>query len=382
MELATRLLEPAEGSFFLFGPRGTGKSTWLRQRFPDARFIDLLSPAQGRQLAARPERLEDIARALPDGAVVVVDEVQRVPTLLPVVHRLIEMGSWRFVLTGSSARKVRRAGVDLLAGRAAWRSMHPFLAAEQGARFDLERALELGQLPLVRRAPQPADALAAYVGLYLEQEVKAEGLVRRIGDFARFLEVVSFSHAQQLNLAEVARDCAIGRKTVEGWVGVLEDLLLAFRLPVFRRRAKRETVRRRKLYIFDAGVFRSLRPAGPLDRPQEIDGAALEGLVAQHLRAWIDYRNSRDTLSYWRTVGGREVDFVVYGPDNFLALEVKNSSTVRAKDLGGLRAFRDDYPEATPMLLYRGDPREIDGIRCSPVDVFLRGLSPATTHAR
>ena len=368
-------MEPASGSFFLFGPRGTGKSTWLGQRFPEARFVDLLSPAEERHFAARPERLEEVVRALPDDAVVVLDEVQRVPALLPVVHRLIEAGSWRFVLTGSSARKIRRAGVDLLGGRAAWRSMHPFMAAEQGPRFDVDTALTLGQVPLIRRAPSPPDALAAYVGLYLEQEVKAEGLVRRIGDFARFLEVVSFSHAQQLNVAEVARECAIGRKTVEGWIGVLEDLLLAFRLPVFRRRAKRATVVRPKLYLFDAGIFRSLRPAGPLDRPEEIGGAALEGLVAQHLRAWIDYRHTRDALFYWRTSAGREVDFVVYGPETFTAIEVKSTAAVRPKDLRGLRAFRDDYPDATAVLLYRGEPLEIGGIPCLPVDVFLRRLS-------
>ena len=372
-----RLFSAPQGSFFLFGPRGTGKSTWLRRHLPDARHLDLLDPTTRRSLEARPERLEELVRAGPPGSTVVLDEVQRVPQLLPVVHRLIESdGAWRFVLSGSSARKLRRAGVDLLAGRAVTRSMHPFMAAELGEAFDLDRALTLGMVPLVVAADDPRDTLASYASLYLDQEVRAEGLVRRIGDFARFLEVVSFSHGTQLNVASIARDCAVGRKTVESWVEVLEDLLLSFRLPSFSRRAQRAVVAHPKLYLFDSGVFRSLRPAGPLDRPAGIDGAALEGLVAQHLRGWIDYSRLAAKLHYFRTRAGSEVDFVVYGPDAFLAIEVKNARTLRARDLRPLRAFWDDYPECRPLLLYRGDPAVIDGIPCRPVGPFLRELRP------
>ena len=237
----------------------------------------------------------------PGTGTVVIDEIQRIPELLTVVHSVLEEPSPpRFVLTGSSARKLRRGGVDLLGGRAVHRTMHPFMAAELPD-FDLGRALQIGLLPLVLGAPDPADVLDAYASLYLEQEVQAEGLTRNVGNFTRFLEAVAFSHGAQLNISAVARECEVQRKVVAGYVGILEDLLLAFRLPVFRKRAKRATVNHEKIYLFDAGVFRSLRPKGPLDRPEEIDGQALEGLVAQHLRAWAAYSRHDVELFFWRT---------------------------------------------------------------------------------
>jgi len=220
--------------------------------------------------------------------------------------------------------------------------------------------------------------LRGYVGLYLEQEVKAEGMVRNLGDFARFLEAVSFSHGQVLNVSAVARDAGVHRKTVQGFLDVLEDLLLSFQLEVFTRRAKRRTAAHPKFYLFDAGVFRSLRPAGPWDRPAEIDGAALEGLVAQHLRAWIAYSGRDMGLHTWRTRSGVEVDFVLYGREVFRAIEVKNSAEVRPADLRGLRAFRDDYPESQALLLYRGSRRiRKEEVLCMPVEEFLEALEPS-----
>jgi predicted AAA+ superfamily ATPase len=207
--------------------------------------------------------------------------------------------------------------------------------------------------------------------------VQLEGVVRNLGDFSRFLEAISFSHAAVLNVTDVARDCQVSRTTVEGYLSVLEDLLLAVRLPVFTRRARRQLTARPKLYWFDAGVFVSMRPMGPLDRPQEIGGLALEGLVAQHLRAWIDYSGGDHRLSFWRTRAGTEVDFVVYGPSGFWAIEVKHGPRIRPQDLRSLKAFRDDYPEAQPRLLYGGDEAlEIDGIRCLPCESFLLALVP------
>ena len=207
--------------------------------------------------------------------------------------------------------------------------------------------------------------------------MQAEGLTRNVGNFTRFLEAVSFSHGGQLNISAVARECGVGRRVVTAYVGILEDLLLAFRLPVFRKRAKRATVIHDKIYLFDAGVFRSLRPKGPLDRPDEIDGQALEGLVAQHLRAWAAYSRYDVELFFWRTRGGSEVDFVVYGEQGLQAFEVKNAGRVHSGDLRALRAFRADYPEAETALLYRGRERlRIDGIWCLPVQEFLHGMVP------
>jgi predicted AAA+ superfamily ATPase len=373
-----RFFQAPATHFFLFGPRGTGKSTWLRRAFPEALWVDLLRPEVHRQLAARPERLRELVAGNPEKAVVVIDEVQKAPVLLDVVHDLIERRAGPlFVLTGSSARKLKREGVDLLAGRALLRSLHPFMAAELGDRFDLGSALTRGLVPLVWSSDEPAEVLGAYVGLYLREEIQIEGLVRRFEGFARFLESVSFSHASILNVAEVARECQVSRKTVEGYLAILGDLLLAFRVPVFTKRAQRNLTMHPKFFWFDAGVFQALRPSGPLDRPEEIARAALEGLVAQHLRAWIDYSGEDYALSFWRTKSGTEVDFVVYGRRGFWALEVKHSAAVRPADLRGLKAFRADYPEADLRLLYRGEEAlEVDGIRCVPCDAFLRHLVP------
>ncbi len=380
MVVMERFLDLPQQSFFLLGPRGTGKSTWIRHVLPDALYIDLLRPEVHRELGARPERLRERVAGAPERDTVVLDEVQRVPELLTVVHEILESTPARavprFVLTGSSARKLRRGGVDLLAGRALHRTMHPFMAGELAA-FSLETALIDGLLPLVVTSPTPQDVLDAYASLYLEQEVKLEGWARDAGNFSRFLEAISFSHGNVLNVANVARECEIARPTVAAYVEVLEDLLLSFRVPVFTRRARRVTSAHPKLYLFDAGVFRSLRPHGPLDRPEEIEGAALEGLVAQHLRAWVAYSGSGAELFFWRTRSGVEVDFVVYGPRGFWAIQVQNSGQVRSRDLRALRTFHADYPKCVCILLYRGsERRQIDGVLCLPAEEFLRQLQP------
>lgn len=377
MEVVGRFLKAPPESFFLLGPRGTGKSTWVKAEFPGALRLDLLDPAIFRSYSARPERLREAVGAAREENVI-IDEVQKVPDLLPVVHALIEeKRGTRFVLTGSSSRKLKRTGADLLAGRALMRTMHPFMAAELSGDFDLARALRHGLLPLAWRRRDPGEALRAYCGLYVREEVQSEGLVRNVGAFSRFLESVSFSQASVLNLSSVARDCEIERKVVEGYVGILEDLLLAFRLPVFKKRAERALTTHPKFYYFDSGVYRALRPSGPLDRPSEIDGHALEGLVAQHLRAWAAYGGDRHQLAFWRTPSGVEVDFIVYGPGTFWAIEVKNTDRVRQEDLRALKAVREDYPEAKALLLYRGRVRlKRPEALCLPCEDFLRGLMP------
>jgi predicted AAA+ superfamily ATPase len=378
MDTKTRFFQDPKQSFFLFGPRGTGKSTWVKRHLGNALIIDLLAPEVFRAYSAKPERLREVAEAQEYGNCIVIDEIQKLPQLLDVVHQLMELrAGWRFVLTGSSARKLKRSGVDLLAGRAMVKTMHPFMAAELGDAFSLEEVLTLGMVPLVVDAGSPKEAIGAYVALYLREEVQMEGLVRNMGNFSRFLESVSFAHGAVLNSSEVARDCQVNRKTVDGYVSILEDLLLAFRVPIFTKRAKRHLSSHPKFYYFDAGVFRSVRPAGPLDAPQEIDGAALEGLVAQHLRAWNAYRGDACKLYFWRTKSGNEVDFVVYGEDTFCAIEVKNTAKIHSKMLNGLCAFKEDYPEAQTCLLYRGKERiKIRNILCLPCEEFLIHLVP------
>ncbi len=378
MKLVQRLLSAPEQSFFLFGPRGTGKSTWLSQRFPDAHVIDLLSPDICRPLIAQPERLSDIVRAHADKYLFVIDEVQKVPALLDVVHQLIERyPDIRFVLTGSSARKLKCAGADLLAGRAILSTCHPFIAAELGEAFSLESALREGLLPIVLAAKNRSQRLRTYLELYMREEIQMEGLVRNLGDFSRFLESISFSHGSVLTTSAVARDCGVSRTTVEGFVAILEDLLIASCLPVFSKRAKRQTVGHDKFFFFDAGVFRTIRPKGPLDAPQEIDGAALEGLVYHHLKTWNDYSEKPCSLHFWRTTNGQEVDFVMYGEHEFLAIEVKNSTRISSSDLSGLKAFGSEYPDARKIFLYRGSEQRMEGnVLCLPCERFLRALIP------
>jgi uncharacterized protein len=378
MEYHPRLLAAGKDHFFLLGPRGTGKTSWCKHQFPEALRIDLLEPAILRQLSAQPERLQEIIGANTERKHVVIDEIQKLPELLEVVHLLIERkGGQQFVLTGSSARKLRRQGVNLLGGRAASKNMHPYMAAELGTRFKLTTALKQGMLPLVWAANDPTAILNAYNGLYLREEVQMEGLARNVGAFARFMESMSFAHASVLNLANISRECQVNRKTVEGYLHVLEDLLLGFRLNVFSKRAKRALAAHPKFYFFDAGVFRANRPAGPLDVATELEGAALEGLVAQHLRAWCDYSPGQHQLSYWQTRGQVEVDFVVYGESGLYAIEVKNSRSIRPEDLRSLTGFAEDYPQSKRFLVYRGNERLCrNGVLCLPCEEFLLKLWP------
>jgi predicted AAA+ superfamily ATPase len=343
--------------------------------------VDLLSPIAFREYSARPERLREIlppTRRNDSIVVIVIDEIQRVPELLNVVHSLIEeRQDLSFVLTGSSARKLRRQGTNLLGGRAVHRTMHPFMATELKDQFNLSNALRYGTLPLIHSAIDPNDTLKSYAGLYVTEEVQSEALVKNIGSFSRFLEVIAFSHGSDLNLSNIARETAVGRKAVEGYLEILYDLMLAFSVSIFSARAKRELVAKEKFYYFDTGVFQSLRRRGPLDGPENIEGPALEGLVAQHLRAWIGYSKDSHSLHYWRTRSGTEVDFIVYGPNTFYAFEVKNTGNIRNEMLRPLQEFGKDYPECHRVLLYRGSEcLYINGIQCIPVDEFLRDLRP------
>jgi predicted AAA+ superfamily ATPase len=376
METVTRFFRIEHQSFFLLGPRGTGKSTFVRVNFPGALYIDLLQPDIFRSLLARPERLREMVHGNPGTPTIVLDEIQKVPQLLDVVHALMEEDRRRrFVLTGSSPRKLKRAGADMLAGRALLKRMHPFVAGELGKSFSLPGALRHGMIPVVVGSSDPDATLQSYVDLYLREEIQAEGLTRNIGNFTRFLEAASFSHGSQLTVSNIARECGVERKTVEGYLSILEDLLLTFRVPVFTRKAKRATASHPKFYFFDTGLYNALRPKGPLDRPEEIGGATLEGLVAQHLLAWIDQRSPDVGLSYWRTRSGNEVDFVLYGKNTFRAIEVKNAATVHSADLRGLKTFGEDYPQAERVLVYRGKERLlVDGIRVVPCREFLLEL--------
>jgi len=366
-------------SFFLFGPRGTGKSFFLKNFFPNALVIDLLDDATFLKFSNDPSRLGPIVHSLKDGDVLIIDEVQKAPQLLSKIHQLIEDDKFpqiQYILTGSSSRKLKRVGTDLLGGRAILNFMHPFMASELKEKFSLKKNLELGLLPVVLGAANPEATLASYIAVYLREEVKQEGLVKNLESFSRFLEVMSFSHGEVMNLSNIARECSIKRSTIDGYLEVLEDLLIAYRIPCFKKKNRKLTIDTDKFYYFDVGVFKSLRPNGPLDDPKSLLGPALEGLVIQNLKAWISYRKQREELYYWRTKAGNEVDVIIYGPQIFWAIEIKNSSKFSKSDLSGLESFNEDYPSAECFFLYRGENKEKHGkIKCLPIEEFLLGLT-------
>lgn len=376
--LLKRFFTPPKQSFFLFGPRGTGKSTWMKILFPDAFYINLLLSSLREKFRAYPDELIKEVAALAKPTTVIIDEVQKAPNLLAVVHALLEeKQSIQFILTGSSARKLKRGGADLLGGRALIKHLDPFMASELGDLFNLEKALKIGMLPLAWQSEEPEELLSTYASVYIDEEVQAEALVRNIGQFARFLHVMSFSHAQVVNINNIARESSVKRHTVDNFICILEDLLLSIRLNVFTHRSQRELTQHPKFYFFDAGIFRALRKLGPGDSHNEVDGTALEGLVFQHLRAWIHYTKGRHDLYFWRTKSGLEVDFIIYGEDSFWAIEVKNNHVISPEDVRGLQHFIEDYPNAKPLLLYRGSTRlEYKNILCMPVEQFLRELEP------
>lgn len=352
----TRIMKyvPAK-SFFLFGPRGTGKSTWIRTNFPDAFLVDLLESETFISLTANPQRLE---KMIPQGqTTIIIDEVQRIPELLNEVHRLIEKFHFRFILSGSSARQLRRKGVNLLAGRALTYWFHQLTALELGEDFNLQHSLKYGHLPCAYTEHDPKKYLESYIQTYLREEVQQEGLVRNLGSFSRFLEAASFSQCGILNTSAIARECSVDRKVVENYFHIVEDLLIAYRLPVFTKKAKRKMIARQKFFFFDTGVYQTLRPKGPLDSPQEIEGGALETLFFQELKALNDYLELGYQLYYWHTASDEEVDFVLYGERGILAFEVKRSARITDDMFKGLNLFLKDYSEAKAFLVYGGDKK-------------------------
>lgn len=372
----SRIINPPKSqSFFLFGPRGTGKSTWLQTTFLQALTIDLLNSSLFNDLTAQPNRLEEmIPKNFEDW--VIIDEVQKVPALLNEVHRLIEKRKLKFVLTGSSARKLRRKEVNLLAGRALTHFMHPLTACELKDDFSLSHSLKWGHLPSTFLAENAGDYLESYVATYLKEEVQQEGLTRNLGAFTRFLEAASFSQGGVINASEVARDCAVHRKVVENYFSIVEDLLIAHFLPVFSKKAKRRLITHPKFYFFDVGVYRTIRPKGPLDAPEEMEGPALETLVFQELRAINDYLKLGYRISYWHTASDLEVDFVLYGERGIRAIEVKRTNKIRRQHLSGLKAFLEDYPSTQAYCLYGGDHSLcIDDISILPIHLFLKNIS-------
>lgn len=373
-----RLLVPPKGSFFLFGLRGVGKSTWTREAFSTAHVVDLLDEKRHHELLATPALLALEIRDLPRDRVVVIDEVQRVPALLNEVHRAIEGSRRRFVLLGSSARRLKTADTNLLAGRATVQTMYPLVPVELGSDFALERVLRFGSVPLVVQADDPRATLDAYVQLYIREEIRLEAQVRNLPGFLRFLPVAALFHGQVINIAGLARDAATARTTVEGYLGILQDTLLATLVPAFEARLRVRERRHPKLYWVDAGIARAAkRQLGAVTGEER--GPLLEGWILMVLRTHNQQSEVFDDVSYWAPAEARqtEVDFLLRRGRDHLALEVKAQPRFSPDQLSGLRAISELPRLVRRVLVYLGDRRlkTEDGIEVWPLNGFLDAVA-------
>ena len=372
-----RLLPTPTRSAFLFGPRGTGKTTWLRDRFPNAATYDLLDTGEALRLTRRPDTLYRELAALPAGSWVVIDEVQRVPELLNEVHRLIETPRLRFVLSGSSARKLRRRGVNLLAGRAVTTTLHPLVSAELDFALRMEDALSHGTLPMAMTGESPKDYLRTYAETYLVHEVQAEALTRNLGAFARFLEIAARQNAQVTNATSIGRDAGIDRRTVQSHFGILIDTLIGYWLPAWKLRSATKQVQQSKFYFFDCGVVRALSGRLPYPPTAEERGPLLETIVLNEIRAFLSYSGRHYVPHYWRSYDGAEVDVLCETATGFVAVEIKASARWDTRFNRGFRRIREHLPTRTATCygVYLGErPASWGGVRVLPALEFLKRL--------
>lgn len=373
-----RIFVTPKTSFFLFGPRGTGKSTLLKNHFPKATLFNLLLEREYQGYLVDPESFYNKVQAIPKGQWVIVDEIQRIPELLNYIHQLIEEKKWNFVLTGSSARKLRKAGTNLLAGRAITKHLFPFLPAELGQDFSLSEALRYGTLPIVWDSTDRNETLRSYVETYLRHEIKEEALVKNLAGFARFLQVASLYHAQTLNISNVARDCEVARMTVNSFFEILEDTLIGFRLYPFTAKLKIRESQHPKFYFCDSGLVRALKNKYSPVHSDET-GPLFEGFILHMLRSYQSYDRTIDDIFYWRPAEATqtEVDFLVKKGDEFCAIEVKSTSKLRPTDLKGLRAIEKLPGLKRRILIYTGKDAQLieKKIEIMNVQNFSKALS-------
>jgi len=349
LERKLHLPPPGTETFFLWGPRQTGKSTLLRSKYPDAVWIDLLKAEEYRRYLDTPEYLRQELPDKGDMPFVVIDEVQKLPALLDEVHWLHENRHVQFALCGSSARKVKRGHANLLGGRAIRYEMFGFVSAELYPDFDLHRLLNHGYLPRIYLSKQPRRLLNAYVANYLKEEIAAEGLVRNLPVFSNFLNLASLSDTESVNFSTIARDCGVSSQTVKEYFQILEDTMLGRWLPSFRKRPKRRVTAASKFYFSDVGVVNFLAKRGAVQQGSELFGKAFENWCFHELNAYNMYNEAFAEFSYWRLAGGTEVDFIVN--DMKVAIEAKASEKISGKHLKGLRSLKVDHPDVGRRII-------------------------------
>lgn len=368
-----KLQEIREDSMFLWGPRQTGKSTLLKQLFPDAPYYDLLKSEVYALYKVKPSRLRDECIMMEEGEIVIIDEVQKIPELLDEVHWLMVNRGIHFILCGSSARKLKRSGANLLGGRAIRKTLHPLVSAEIPD-FDIDKAVNVGMLPRHYLASSPAKRIQAYVGDYLQQEVIAEALVRNLDSFTRFMEVAAISDGEMVNYTKIASECGVSSKTVKEYFVILQETLLGYMLPAYTKTVKRRVQVAPKFYYFDVGITNYLLHRDPLRRGTAEYGHAFEHLIVQEVMAYMDYSESMKGLSFWHTQNNAyEVDLVIGNAE--VALEIKSSDNITTSHLKGLKAFGEEHPDCKLIVVSLEErPRMMNGVEIWPAHTFLKRL--------
>lgn len=357
---------------FLFGARQTGKSTLLKVQFPDALMFDLLNSDVQRRFRRNPELLREMLQTKQEGTLVIIDEIQKVPELLDEVHWLMTNRGIRFILCGSSARKLKRNTSNTLGGRAVPVYFYPLVSAEIPD-FDIYRAVQNGMLPRHYMVENARVRLRGYVDVYLKEEIQQEALVRELDNFSRFLEVAAIMDGEILNYENIASDCGVSAKTIKEYFRILYDTLIGYEIPAYTKSPKRKVMQSPRFYYFDVGIANYLRGKHDLQRGTDDFGHAFEHLVIQELAAFLSYSNSTERLSYWRTYSGLEVDAVL--GDAKVAIEIKSTEEVKAKHKKGLKAFSEEHPDARLILVSLDKMTRVsDGIECLYVLDFLKAL--------
>ena len=363
----------AEGdSLFLWGARQVGKSTLVKELFPKARIYDLLKSDEFERLSRRPALLREELDGAAADAVVIIDEVQKVPQLLDEIHWLIENRHIRFILCGSSARKLKRVGTNLLGGRALTYTLHPLVSAEIPD-FDLNRAVNNGMIPRHYMIQNPRKRLQSYIGTYLKEEIQDEAVVRQLASFNRFLEIAAQTDGEIVNYTNIASDCGVSATTVKEYFQILQQTLIGYMVPSFKKSKKRRAVVAPRFYYFDIGIVNYLLNRHALNPGTADYGHAFEHLVIQEIIAWLSYNDCDNALAYWRTDGGYEVDAVL--GEAKVAIEIKSTDEVQSRHTKGLKAFLEEFPDARPIIVSRDRaPRILNGIEVIPVLDFLKML--------
>lgn len=367
-----KILDIQDDSVFLWGARQVGKSTLVKKLFPDAKVYDLLKSDEYSRLLRKPQLLREELVSYDETKIVIIDEIHKIPSLLDEVHWLIVNRGIRFILCGSSARKLKRVGTNLLGGRALPVMLFPFVSAEISD-FNLFRAINNGMIPRHYMVQNPQKRLEAYIGVYLKEEIQEEAVVRQLSSFNRFLDVAAQCDGEMINYTNIAQDCGVSATTIKEYFNILEQTLIGYMIPAFTSSKKRRAITTKKFYYFDVGVVNYLLNRSNL-QPGSIDfGHAFEHFMIQEIVAYLSYYEKREKLSYWRTANGYEVDAII--GDARVAIEFKSSEEVQSKHTKGLKAFEEDFPDARKIIVSLDcNKRILNGIEVIPALEFLQML--------